>query len=283
MLIQLDLGLKSLESPQLALVGRPLGKNRSGTAQPYTYAQASGETLKLGEMEARWGLSLGEMVPLGGHMVPETPHANQPMLFSSGRLMDVGGRSLSPHPGQLGYAFDIGCFQQPPRTSSNLYTQARQITNLAGEPMTQWAFHDQLPEESNSGEDQMPFPQTNQPEPIRTRLLPGHCDSATLNLGEPSANGVFTGTLEEMHMQAMYPHLVGPGGSISFVTGHLNLVEQYTPTMQVPLLRNFLKGLTPTMVRLLGEIISEIQDEANFSTAGVGKFDLSIKRPVNNF
>lgn len=237
------------------MAGRPLGRDRPGvTAQPYIHSQTSGETSKIGEMEARWGVSLGDHRNTSNayhseiihptHMALETSQTNQPMSYPGGRTMDVG-HFLPPYHGHLGH-FDASNFPQ-----------ARQMLNLPGEPMAhvQYPLQEQLFGESDSGGDQMSFPQTNQPEPMRTRLSPGQCDPTTLDLGGPSASVGFTGTLEEMHLQAMYPHLVGPGAHISYITGVLNLVELYSPAMRAPLLREFLKGLTPTMAGLLREIM----------------------------
>lgn len=287
--IQLDLGLGGLqpalntfiETSPVAnrlpahdisrdTVGRSFGQNRLGAIaqlQPYIYAQTSGAMPKPGEMETRWGVSLAmgenrhtsnayhpEILPPGMHIVSETSQTNQPMPHSSGRAMNTGGQFLSPHHGQLGHAFDAGYFPRP---------------------------DDQFPEESNSGGNQFLFPQTNQP--VRTRWSPGQCDYTTPDFRGPSAGGGFAGTPEDTHMQTMYPHLVGPGKPISFVTNHLNLVEIYTPAMREPLLREFLKGLSPTMVELLGSMISRIRDGADLSTAGAGRGSLSIKWPINKF
>lgn len=231
--------------------GRPFGRDRPGiTAQPYIYGQTSGETSKIGEMEARWGVPHPGIIHPGTHVALETSQTNQLMSYSGGGAVDIG-HFPPPHHGYPGYAFDASYF-----------SPARQMSNLPGEPMTnvQYPLQEQLLEGSNSGGDQMSFPQTNQPEPMRTRLSPGQYDPTTLGLGGPSASVGFAETPEQMHLQAiaMYPHLMGPRGHIPHATRGLNLVERYSPAMRVPLLRELLKGLTPTMVELLGELISGI-------------------------
>lgn len=246
-------------------------------------------------MTERWGVTLAETRPhVNSEIIipPGIQPAREAFPYSNRRTANIGCQFLSHPQFPTGHAPGTSHSQHPQNFNNPDAHETR--GNSVVYPVPQYYGHPPVPfteDYSDMYQDgnplpglHVPFPQTHQPPVLGGAMIlpPGQWDFPTPDQGgrwSPPASGGLIG-LENIHMQTMYPHLVRPGGTFSYVTEQLNLAEKYAPAMKEPLLRAFLKDLTPTMVKILGGIIDHIQDEANHSTAEVGKFALSNKCPV---
>lgn len=244
-------------------------------------------------MAERWGVTLAETRPhVNSEIIisPGIQPAREAFPYSNRKPANIGRQFLSHSQFPTGHAPGTS-YSQHPQNFNNPDAHGTRGNSVA-DPMSQYysysyghppvPFTEDYPDVYQDGN---PLPglhaQTHQPPVLGGAMIwpPSQCDFPTPDQGgrwPPPASGGLIGP-ENTHMQTMYPHLVRPGGTFSYVTEQLNLAEKYTPAMKEPLLRALLKDLTPTMVEFLGGIIARIQDETNHSTAEVGKFALSNK------